>query len=263
MFKLRGNVEVVSVHDSPYYHEGGLLNAVYMKFIYERIKRIKYIVTQTTALKNDLIRYGFRGKMYTVPLAISEKFRKLEEDKEKIRKKYNLPVSKKLALSVSSTLPRKNLGVIGKTMRLLGDDWKLIRVGSPVHNSITFSNISDTELNEIYNASDVLLFPSLYEGFGLPIVEAFASGLPVVTSDIPTIREVTGDAAVLVDPQDPTSVGKGVLKAEENHDLLVKKGLERSKNFTRERFRERLLNVYDDIAARENMDLNLGKIRSE
>ncbi|MGC8558100.1 MAG: glycosyltransferase [Nitrososphaeria archaeon] len=79
------------------------------------------------------------------------------------------------------------------------------------------------------------------------MVEAFAAGLPVVTSDIPTIREVAGDAAVLVDPKDLNEIARGVKTALEKKQELINKGLERSKLFTRENFRDKIVKLYTVI----------------
>jgi len=102
-------------------------------------------------------------------------------------------------------------------------------------------------LNELYNACDLLLFPSLYEGFGLPIVEAFAAGLPVVTSDIPTIREVAGSAAILINPNDSSSIKSGIDEALRNSESLIQNGLVRAQKFSFEAFRNNILDIYGNL----------------
>ncbi len=240
-------IEVVSVHDSPYYLEDlGFIGRLYTKHLYNSLKDKPYIVTNTEVLTKELKDYGFSGKIETVHLAYSPAFKQLKEDKKSIRRRLGLPEDKVLVLSVSSDLPRKNLSNIKKAMELLGDDYRLVRVGPSIGNSVTFTSLSDQRLNEVYNACDVMLFPSLYEGFGLPVVEAFATGLPVVTSDIPTIREVAGGAALLVNPKDLNEITKGIKTALENQEL-TDKGLERAKLFTRETFRDNIVKLYTAI----------------
>ncbi len=90
--------------------------------------------------------------------------------------------------------------------------------------------LSTAEVARQYEACDIVLFPSLYEGFGLPIVEGFQAGRPVVTSDLPPMSDVAGDAACLVDPEDVASIRAGVLRVVQDaayRDGLVSKGLER------------------------------------
>lgn len=248
ILKISGVITIVSVQDSPYYFEGStFFEKQYLIRLYNSLKNQRYIITNTDHLKNELIDFGFAGEITTVHLPYSPKFRYLSQEKKKLRIKLGLPLEKKLILSVSTDSPRKNLPMVKKLADELGNDFRLVRVGTPLGSSITFKGIDDDALNELYNACDVLLFPSLYEGFGLPIVEAFASGLPVVTSDIPTIREVAGDAAVLCDPRDAQNLKEGVRYALEHSDDLMREGIERSMKFSFDHFKSAILSFYEGI----------------
>lgn len=248
VLNIKGIINVVNIHDSPYYFEKNTLpERMYIKRLYNSLKNVPFIITNTEVLRNELIDYGFRGHITTIHLPYSKNFRKLSTDKTILRKKLGLPIEKKLVLSVSTDSPRKNLAMVSEVVRDLGNDYRLVRVGSPLGDSITFNGIGDVTLNEIYNACDVLLFPSLYEGFGLPIVEAFASGLPVVTSDIPTIREVTCDAASLCSPFDIESLANSVKFVLDNADEFVRKGFERSPHFSFDRWKNDILSLYKKI----------------
>ena len=245
---LRDSYEIVNVHDSPYFLEdSSILRKVYMKLLYGSLKDVKFIVTDTDILRNELIHYGFSGKITTIHLPFEMSFRKLEASKDALRNLLGLSPSKKLVLSVSSDSPRKNLKTVEAVMKILGDEYLLIRVGSEIPGSITFKKVDDETLNKIYNACDVLLFPSIYEGFGLPIVEAFAAGLPVVTSDIPTIREVAGGAAILVDPTNAEEIASTVELAIRESDRYSQLGIERAGEFTLEKFKSRILDLYDFV----------------
>ena len=245
-------ITIVSVHDSPYYFEGSsFIAGRYLTQLYNSLKKQRYIITNTNTLKNELIDFGFEGEITTVYLSYSTRFRCLPLEKEALRKKLALPYNKKLVLSVSTDSPRKNLPMVKKVVDELGSDFRLVRVGTPVGDSITFKGVDDESLNELYNACDVLLFPSLYEGFGLPIVEAFASGLPVVTSDIPTIREVAGDAAALSDPRNAENIKDAIKFALNNSDNFAKKCIERSLKFSFDGFKKGIIALYKKIE-REN-----------
>ena len=248
LFQKIGNINIISVHDSPYNTNiSTRLQRYYTRWLYSRISKEEHIMVQTETLAKDLKNFGFTGKISVIPLSYSPVFKPLNITKEDLRKNLGLPMDKKIVLSVSTTERRKNLLEVKRTMDLLGEDFKLVRVGASMPNSITFENIGDNKLNEIYNASDVLLFPSLYEGFGFPIVEAFASGLPVVTSRIPTIEEISGNAAVLVNPLVSEEIVQGVKLAIDSSTSLINSGLKRANNFSFEIFSQRITEYYRNL----------------
>ena len=95
--------------------------------------------------------------------------------------------------------------------------------------------VPDEELSLFYRAADVFVYPSLYEGFGLPVLEAMAAGCPVVTSNASSLKEVAGDAGILVDPHSIEDIGQAILDVVCQRELredLIKKGLIRAKEFS-------------------------------
>ena len=246
--KINDVEEIINIHDSPFYLENSsLFERTYIRRLYGTLKHKEHIITNTNTLKQELEEFGFDGHIKTVYSPCSQNFHKLSVEKDFLRKKLNLPVDKTLLLSVSTDSPRKNLQMVHKVTKELGDGYRLVRVGKPLGDSITFNNIEDSTLNEIYNACDVLLFPSLYEGFGLPIVEAFATGLPVVTSNIPTIREVAENAAILVNPTNMEEVIGGVKEAMDLRIELSLKGIERSTAFSFNKFKRSMGLIYEEV----------------
>ena len=111
-------------------------------------------------------------------------------------------------------------------------------------------NLSDQEIIDEYVNCDIVSFISLYEGFGMPIIEANKVGRPVITSDIPVLREVAGDSALFVNPMDVNDIHKGFLRLFEDSDLretCVKKGLENVKRFVCSHIREEWMELYSEI----------------
>lgn len=111
-------------------------------------------------------------------------------------------------------------------------------------------HVPDEDLPPLVKAAEMLVFPSLYEGFGLPPLEAMACGTPVVTSRVSSMPEIVGDAAILVDPHDLTSIAAGMKLVLEDRDMkesLVSKGLERAKLFNWQTAASQTLEVYNKV----------------
>lgn len=117
-------------------------------------------------------------------------------------------------------------------LRLVLTGGGLERLGTLPDGVERWGVIPAAELASLYRRAAVTVFPSLYEGFGLPPLEAMASGCPVAAADTAAIPEVCGDAAVLFDPLDPESIAAGILDADERRDELREKGLVRAAAFT-------------------------------
>lgn len=113
-----------------------------------------------------------------------------------------------------------------------------------------FENLSDIEIADLYDASDILCFPSLYEGFGLPILEAQARNCAVITSDRSPMKEVAGDAALLVDPEDPEQIRGALLKFIEEPELyrsLINHGKVNVKNYLPAEIAQKYIDLYNEI----------------
>jgi glycosyltransferase involved in cell wall biosynthesis len=137
-------------------------------------------------------------------------------------------------LAVSTLEPRKNLAVAQQAARRLGLELRVVgeRGWGDVRVNGWLGRVSDERLAELMRGARCLVYPSLYEGFGLPVVEAMACGTPVVTSAGGATEEVAGGAAVLVDPRDPAAIAAGIEQALARADELRARGLERSRAFS-------------------------------
>ena len=110
--------------------------------------------------------------------------------------------------------------------------------------------IPDEDLSLLYSGSECFVFPSLYEGFGIPVLEAMKSGVPVITSNVSSLPEIGGDAALYVDPYNEEEIAKAMEKIVEDGQLketLIEKGLKRAKLFSWKKMAEETLEIYNDV----------------
>ena len=130
-----------------------------------------------------------------------------------------------------------------QTVQRLGLDGRVVFTGQ----------VREQDKAPLFSAATVFVFPSLYEGFGIPVLEAMACGTPVVTSDSSALPEVVGDAGLLVDPYDTDAISGGVralLEDQARREDLARRGLERARLFTWHQVAEQTLRVYREISAR-------------
>ncbi len=239
------------------------------------LRRADAIVTPSQTTKNDLLSLFpiKEAKIKVVYNGIDEMFKVIEEQEllEKMRKKLSLP--KRFILFVGTVEYRKNLlplvRAFQKLVRIKGIGHKLVIVGKlgigsdeilrvvselGVKEEVMFLNYLPAEdLPFVYNLADLFVYPSIYEGFGLPVIEAMACGVPVITSDCSALKEIAQGASLLIDPKDADDLGKKILLLLENEDLrkeLKVKGLSRANAFSWKRTAERLLSLYDDLLAK-------------
>ncbi len=171
-----------------------------------------------------------------------------------------------LILSVGVIQTRKNSLNMLKALKTLPAKYQLVLSGGngygseAIHEFIRTESlgdrvkllgfIDDAQLARLYQAASVFLFPSLEEGFGIPVLEALASGTPVVTSNLSSMPEVGGEAALYVDPHDPVDIARKVVQAAEDMTLretLIQKGLARAGEFTWRRTAQATLAVYEEV----------------
>ena len=153
-------------------------------------------------------------------------------------------------LAVGTLEPRKNLRRVVEAVGRVGVELRVVgaRGWGGVDTPAWLGEVSDEELAALYRGARALVFPSLYEGFGIPVLEAMASGAPVVTSGGGATEEVAGGAAVLVDPLDVEAIAAGIEEAVARRDELRDRGLERARAYTWEGVADSVEHVWRELA---------------
>lgn len=187
---------------------------------------------------------------------------------EEIQKKYDLPRS--FLFYPAASWPHKNHIILLRAYKILKMKYnfkdKLIFTGirkenheaiekeidrlSLTNSVIHLGYLPYQDLPALYNIARLMVYPSLFEGFGMPIIEAMATGLPVTCSNTTSLPEIAGDAALFFDPNDPDDIAKIVIRLYYNKELrstLIRKGLERAKFFTWENTAAKTLKVYENV----------------
>jgi glycosyltransferase involved in cell wall biosynthesis len=268
---------VVTIHDCihlqfPEYLSHRLGYAYARSALWVAAHRSARVLTVSEASKRDILRYfGIPAtKIDVIYNAIDERFGEApsEEDVSRVRERYQL--NDPYVLYAGNIKPHKNLERLIEAFHLFRRDGlehvKLLIIGDEIskyaslrravhryklHQHVRFFGfVPDRTLAVLYRLAGVFVFPSLYEGFGLPPLEAMASGTPVVTSNISSLPEVVGDAALLIDPYDPTAIAQAmrrVLTEPALRDDLRRRGLARVKEFSWERSVRRVRQVYDEV----------------
>lgn len=187
-----------------------------------------------------------------------------------IRSAYNLPDTPYI-FAVGTVQPRKNYSRIIRALKILrehgydldfviagGKGWLEDEMYATIHETGLQDHVhligfaDDAHLPTLYANAECVVFPSLYEGFGFPVLEGMACGTPVVTSNVSSLPEVAGDAALLVDPYDIEAIAHAVQQILDDSDLksqLIQRGYEQIKHFTWERSAQQLVEIYNRVLA--------------
>lgn len=220
-----------------------------------RLERVKNyadrIIVPSFTTKNDLIEREFdERKIVVIPEAVDPDLKKPTSSKIlDIKKRYR--ISGKYLLAVGAN-PRKNVERIISAFERIRSEYscKLVIIGevkkhTPVRNVIFLGHIPSQDISGIYCGSEALIYPSLYEGFGLPVIEAYQLGVPVLTSNLGSLGEVGSEAAVMVDPYSVEEITDGIKKLLSKRDEYIKKGKEAVKKYSWIETAKKTLEVYE------------------
>lgn len=270
-------LKVVTIHDLIPYVLPETVGPGYLKNFLENMPRIidnsDGIITVSEFSKNDILRFfpSFpKERIFVTPLAANSNFKPLDKEAclSKVQNRFNF--SNPYILYIGGFSSRKNVaGLINSFAKIhknLPKEYMLLIVGSlkdeglrmkdlvnnlELNDNVIFTDfIEDEYLPILYNAADVFVYPSLYEGFGLPPLEAMSCNTPVITSNTSSIPEVTGDSSVLINPFDTLELSKAlekILSDSKYKENIKNSGYNRSKLFDWKKTAQNTLLAYETI----------------
>jgi len=270
-FWLPKNVKLVlTIHDISFNHFPEYIkksDLFFLKTLIPRsIRRADKIITVSESEKKNIIDfYGLSPeKVACAPNGVDfERFSRAysAEEKENVRKKYTLP--EKFLLYIGTLQPRKNIPVAIEALKDL--DMPLVLVGNQkatnfdkkiddsigkynLQKSVIFPGwIDEEDKSALLQMATCFIFPSLYEGFGIPVIEAMAAGTPVICADIPVLHEIGSGAALFCDPKNSKDFAEkihSVLSDENLRHNLIEKGIKVAKKYTWQKTAEKTLEIY-------------------
>jgi glycosyltransferase involved in cell wall biosynthesis len=271
---------VVTIHDCihlrfPQYLPSRLGYAYARSSMWMATHRANRVLTVSEASKRDILRYFHipERRIDVIYNAIDDRLGETPQpdEIERVRDRYQLNAP--FVLYAGNIKPHKNLERLIEAFYMLRQDpdlthVKLLIIGDEISKYATlrravhryklhkhvrfFGFVPDKTLAVLYRLARVFVFPSLYEGFGFPPLEAMASGTPVITSNVSSLPEVVGDAALMIDPMEAAAIAQAmrrVLMDSELREELRQRGLRRVKEFSWERSVRRVREIYDEVLA--------------
>lgn len=241
----------------------------FSELLLEAVERAVRVITPSTHTSDELLKYTAvpREKIRMIPLGVDFPAESLPPERRRTEREALVGKGNRMILIVGAIQTRKNTLNALQALQHLPQNYRLVIVGGNGHGSDTIHEFIRTErlgsralvlgyvparrLPELYDSADAFIFPSFEEGFGLPVLEAMAHGLPVVASQTSCLPEVGGDAAIYVDPHSPKDIADKIREAVENEslrELMIERGLQRAREFPWQRTAAGYLKIYNEVA---------------
>jgi len=262
---------LVTVHDvchlaMPQYLSG-IHQRLYARFMFKVLKyKANAILTVSEFTKTELLRFinGKDVKVYPIHIGINKSWYDIKKQRECHSKPFllfvgNVKPHKNLvgllkALTILVDKIPHDLVIVGKKEGFINGDIKVFELAKTLGDRVYFTGYVDDEtLKQYFANADGLVFPSLYEGFGLPPLEAMACGCPVIVSNAASLSEVCGDSALYFDPYNTENIAETILVMLSNEKLreeLRQKGLVQAQQFSWEKCAEEVISVIEEVLAK-------------
>ncbi|MBN2146114.1 MAG: glycosyltransferase family 4 protein [Anaerolineales bacterium] len=263
---------VVTLHDMTFFLFPHLHTPdkryIFRFFIHTSARLADALVADSESTRQDAMRIARipAKKIFTAQLGVTEEFHPIHDPAHlaEVRQKYslpgrfvlyvglieprkNLPSLLKAFSMIASRIPQHHLVITGRMGWMVADVMKQVEALDLQHRVHFTGYVEQADLPVVYNMADLSVYPSIYEGFGFPVLESMACGTPVITTNVSSMPEIIADAGIQLSPQDTAGLAQAILaliESPEQRRVLAEKGLQRAAQFTWDRTAAQTLAVY-------------------
>lgn len=240
----------------------------FFKYNVRAMTKARRIIADSAQTKRDVLKFTdyLSENISIIPLGISEKFKPFDKKIIADKKRELGLEGKKVIIHVGAGAPYKNVSLIIRALNIvetIGSDIKFLKIGPFLDKEkelikkidlekhiINIEYVPNDELPIYYNLADVFVFPSVFEGFGMPPIEAMACGTPTIVSNVPPLNETVGDAQIMVEPFNPEELAEKIINVLTDKELANKMsvaGMKRAKKFSWKNTADLTAKVYEEV----------------
>lgn len=242
LLPIRAKKRIVTIHDACHLVFGSPLEKLYAKYMMGRALRSDKVITVSQFSKREIQRFFGKENMEVIPIGVNRDRFSRRMPSAQVREKYQLP--NRFLLFVGNQKRHKNIdGLIRAFAKVQVSDLELVIVGK----GTPIGEVEDQDLPSLYSMAEAFVFPSFYEGFGLPPLEAMSCGCPTLVSNAASMPEVCGDASLYFNPANENEMAAAIMKAVEQSKSLIEKGLERVKQFDWKETAEQHMRIFTEV----------------
>lgn len=255
LMPIKAKKSIVTIHDACHLALGSFAERTYARIVMHRaLHRSNTVITVSQFSKDEIQRRLGERDIDVIAMGVNhEQFKRVSDPNvtDAIRRKYELP--EKFILFVGNLKPHKNLDRLVQAFAKASLPQRrlvIVGKGKPVENTLSMGQVPDEDIAAIYSMAELFVFPSFYEGFGLPPLEAMSCGCPTAISKAASMPEVCGDASLYFHPERTEEIADAIVKIATDDQLrktLVIKGFERVKRFTWMQTAHRYRELFEEV----------------
>lgn len=245
LLPIKARKRIATIHDACHLVFGSRLEKLYAKWVMGKALGNRAI-TVSQFSKQEIEKQFGKSNLEVIPIGVNRTRFRPQASSEAIRKKYQIP--ERFVLFIGNQKPHKNIDGLIRAFAKVGlPHLELVVIGKGTRRG----PVADEDLPTLYSMAEAFIFPSFYEGFGLPPLEAMSCGCPTLVSNVASMPEVCGDASLYFDPANDDAMADAIRKVVANPQMkkqLIERGFERVKQFDWKKTAEHHLRLFEEVS---------------